>query len=197
MLLMGSGTDLLMTDHMGRQRKVTPEEIPQLWGEIYWHYLRAAVSRSDQKEINRRMEQLLGTKPTDTDIAIDVVPLLRKMGRTNDADLLFGWSYDSARRDLDASPNDPEKLNEVAWLCAKCDRRLPEARAWAEKAVSLAPNDAAIIDTLAEVYSHLGRADLAAVTEAKALTFQPGDPYMTRQLATYREAANGATTRPN
>jgi tetratricopeptide (TPR) repeat protein len=197
MLLMGNGSDLLMTDHMGHQWKLTPDKLPQLWGEIYWRYLRAAVAGNNQKEINRRLEQLLGTKPTDTDIAIDIVPLLRSMGRTSDADLLFGWSYDSVIRDLDSGPNDPEKLNEAAWLCAKCDRHLPEARTWAEKAVALAPNDAAIIDTLAEVYFHLGRADLAAIAEAKALSFQPGDPYMTKQLAKYQDAAKSATTRPN
>ena len=128
---------------------------------------RTAVAKHDEKETGRRLEQLLELKPTDADIAIDVVPILRQRGRSLDADLLFKWSYDPAKKDLDAHPEDPQRLNELAWLCAKCDRDLPEARVWAQEAVKLAPDDAAILDTLAEVNFHLGRPDEAAPSRPK------------------------------
>jgi len=77
----------------------------------------------------------------------------------------------------------------LAWLCAKCDRNLPEARVWAQKAVKMAPGDAAILDTLAEVNFHLGRPDEAARIETQALNLQPDDPYMKKQLDRYAAAA--------
>jgi len=189
MLLIGNGADLKMTDAQGRERKVSPADYSALWADIYWRYLRAAVGKRDEKEVGRRLEQLLELKPTDTDIAIDVVPILRQRGRSVDADLLFKWSYDPAKKDLDAHPDDPQRLNELAWLCAKCDRNLAEARVWAETGAKMAPNDAAILDTLAEVNFHLGRADEAVRIETQALGLQPDDPYMKKQLDRYAAAA--------
>ena len=189
MLLIGNGADLKMTDAQGRERKVSPADYSALWADIYWRYLRAAAANHDEKEVGRRLEQLLELKPTDTDIAIDVVPILRQRGRSVDADLLFKWSYDPAKKDLDAHPDDPQRLNELAWLCAKCDRNLAEALVWAEKAAKTAPDDAAILDTLAEVNFHLGRADEAARIETQALKLQPDDPYMKKQLERYAAAA--------
>ena len=189
MLLIGNGADLRMTDAQGREWKVSAADYSAVWADIYWRYLRAAVANHNEKEAGRRLEQLLELKPTDTDIAIDVVPILRQRGRSVDADLLFKWSYDPARKDLDAHPDDPQRLNELAWLCAKCDRNLPDARVWAEKAAKMAPDDAAILDTLAEVNFHLGRADEAARIETQALNLQPDDPYMKKQLQRYAAAA--------
>jgi tetratricopeptide (TPR) repeat protein len=191
MLLIGNGADLKLTDAQGRERKVSAADYAAVWADIYWRYLRAAVAQHDEKEVGRRLEQLLERKPTDPDIAIDVVPILRQRGRSVDADLLFKWSYDPAKKDLDAHPDDPQRLNELAWLCAKCDRNLAEARVWAEKAVKLAPDDAAILDTLAEVNFHLGRPDEAARIETQALNLQPDDPYMKKQLQRYAAAAKG------
>jgi tetratricopeptide (TPR) repeat protein len=196
MLLIGNGADLKMTDAQGRERKVSPADYSALWADIYWRYLRAAVANHDEKEVGRRLEQLLELKPTDTDIAIDVVPILRQRGRSVDADLLFKWSYDPAKKDLDAHPDDPQKLNELAWLCAKCDRNLPDALDWAEKAAKMAPDDAAILDTLAEANFHLGRPDEAARIETQALNLQPDDPYMKKQLQRYAAAAEAPATRP-
>ena len=189
MLLIGDVKDLTMTDAQGHERKLSAADYSAVWADIYWRYVRAAVARHDEKETGRRLEQLLELKPTDADIAIDVVPLLRQRGRSVDADLLFKWSYDPAKADLDAHPDDPQRLNELAWLCAKCDRNLPEARVWAQKAVKMAPGDAAILDTLAEVNFHLGRPDEAARIETQALNLQPDDPYMKKQLDRYAAAA--------
>ena len=196
LIIGGEGADLRMTNAQGREWKVSAADYSAVWADIYWRYLRAAVARHDEKEIDRRLQQLLQLKPTDTDIAIDVVPLLRQRGRSADADLLFKWSYDPARKDLDAHPDDPQRLNELAWLCAKCDRNLPEARVWAQKAVKIAPNDAAILDTLAEVEFHLGQPEEAVRIETRALSLQPDDPYMTKQLQHYLAAAGAPATRP-
>ena len=98
MLLLPKDETLTKEDAAGHRWTVGPEAI---WAEIYWRYLRAAVARHDEPEINRRLEQLLQLKPTDADIAIEVVPLLRHKGRTVDANLMFQWAYDDMKKDLD------------------------------------------------------------------------------------------------
>jgi tetratricopeptide (TPR) repeat protein len=194
MLLLPKDETLTKQDAAGRRWTVGPEAI---WAEIYWRYLRAAVARHDEPEINRRLEQLLQLKPTDADIAIEVVPLLRHKGRTVDANLMFQWAYDDMKKDLDSDPADPEKLNGIAWLCAKCDRNLQDAKVWAEKAAEMAPDNAAILDTEAEVNFRLGRADEAIRLETAASALQPDDPFMKSQLARFKAAmATAPATRP-
>ncbi len=124
---------LSMVDTQGHHWQVP---VGDVWAEVYWRYLRAAVGRHDEVQVKRRMEQLLELKPTDGDIAIDVVPMLEERGRSVDANLLFQWAFDDMKKKLDADPRNPDKLNSIAWLCAECNRNLPEAREWAEQAAA-------------------------------------------------------------
>jgi tetratricopeptide (TPR) repeat protein len=189
MILLGNHADLGREDAAGHRWPVPPGEI---WAEIYWRYFRAANAQNNEKEVNRRLEQLMELKPTNSEIAIDVVPVLRKKGRDVDANLLFQWAYDEMKKQLDAAPDDPDKLNGVAWLCAKCQRRLPEALADAQKAAALVPNNAAIMDTEAEVNFQLGHPEEALRLETQAARLQPDDDFMKQQLARFK-----ATIKPH
>jgi tetratricopeptide (TPR) repeat protein len=195
MLLLPRDEQLTRRDSAGHEWPVPASEI---WADIYWRYLRVAVVAHNQPEINRRLEQLLELKPTDADAAIEIVPLLRQMNRRGDADLMFKWSFDSLKKDLKEHPDDPVTLNGMAWLCAKCDRNLPEALVWAEKAARLSGGDAAILDTQAEVNFHLGRFAEAVRLETIASGLHPDDEFMKGQLARFRSAQQrgAGTTRP-
>ena len=46
-----------------------------------------------------------------------------------------------------------------------------------------------MIDTLAEVNFHIGKPAVSAQLETRALQIQPGDPFMTGQLARFKAAA--------
>ena len=74
-------------------------------------------------------------------------PCFAREAGTVDANLMFQWAYDDLKKDLDADPADPGETERAGWLCAKCDRNLPDARVWAEKAAEIAPDNAAILDT--------------------------------------------------
>ncbi|HEX4054301.1 MAG TPA: hypothetical protein VHX86_08550 [Tepidisphaeraceae bacterium] len=190
----GVARDLAMVDSQGRRWNISATD---LWADVYWHYLRAAVARHDEAQTQRRMEQLLELRPTDADIAIDVVPLLEKKNRTIDANLLFQWAFDDMKKKLDADPHNPDNLNGLAWLCAKCNRNLPDARRWAQQAVALMPNNAAILDTLAEVNFRLGHSQEALQIELRAAKLEPDDPFMKQQVERFRAAIGGPATRPN
>jgi tetratricopeptide (TPR) repeat protein len=191
--MLGMNT-LSMVDAQGHHWQVPVSEI---WAEIYWRYLRAAVARHDDVQARRRMEQLLELKPTDGDIAIDVVPILEQRGENVDANLLFQWAYDDMKKKLDADPRNPDKLNSIAWLCAECGRKLPEARQWAEQAAAILPNNAAILDTLADTNFRLGRYEDAVRIERQASNLDPNDAFMRKQVERFRAAAKSAATRPN
>lgn len=189
--LLDGRPQLYMVDAEGHRWEVSVNDI---WAEIQWRYMRAAAAKHDENETNRRLDALLTLKPTDADIAIDVVPLLRKRGRSKDADALFQWAFDSMRAKLDADPHNPESLNGIAWLCVECDQRLDDAVRWATEAVAAAPDNAAILDTLAEVHFHLGQPAEALRLETRATQLDPSDDFMKGQVRKFRAAT---ATRPD
>jgi tetratricopeptide (TPR) repeat protein len=194
MLILGALSDLPMSDSEGHHFTIPASEI---WAEIYWRYSRAAIAEHDEVQVQRRLEQLLELKPTNSDIAIDVVPLLEQRGRAVDANLLFQWAFQNMKTKLDADPQNPDTLNGLAWLCAKCNRNLPDALRWAKQAAALTPTNAAVLDTLAEVNFRIGRPDVALRLETQAVRLEPDDPFMQQQIERFRAAAGGPATRPN
>jgi tetratricopeptide (TPR) repeat protein len=65
--------------------------------------------------------------------------------------------------------------NNAAWLCTRTQRKLDEALALAEKAVVLAPDEAAYQDTLAEVHFQRGDRQAAVAAAKKCVAMVPGN----------------------
>ncbi len=86
---------------------------------------------------------------------------------------------------------DAENLNSLAWFCATNDIYLDEALRAALRAVELAPDEAYIIDTLAEAYFRKGMVEEAVATIRRAVDLEPEDAYYRRQLARFEEALGG------
>jgi uncharacterized Ntn-hydrolase superfamily protein len=95
---------------------------------------------------------------------------------------------EALRRAVARGENDPQNLNSLAWVCATNDMFLPEAIAAAERAVSLAPKETGILDTLAECYFRAGRTDQAIETMGRAMALAPDDHYLKGQMARFRAA---------
>ena len=72
-------------------------------------------------------------------------------------------------------------LNALAWYCATADAYLEESLEAATRAVALAPEEAGILDTLAEVQFRLGRTEEAIATIDRALALSPDDAYLQSQ----------------
>ena len=89
-----------------------------------------------------------------------------------------------ARKDVDAST-----LNGLAWTCATNGVHLPEALQAAERAVSLEPKNAEILDTLAEVHYRSGNPTKAIEVETQALSFSPNDQYLKDQISRFKSGA--------
>jgi uncharacterized Ntn-hydrolase superfamily protein len=90
-------------------------------------------------------------------------------------------SHALARSDVDAST-----LNGLAWTCATAGVHLEQALEAAQRAVTLEPKNAEILDTLAEVHYRSGNAAKAIEVETLALSFSPNDQYLKDQIARFK-----------
>lgn len=105
------------------------------------------------------------------------------------------WAEARARWEeaLELAPDDPETMNNLAWLLATCpDKEVRDpARALklARQAVKLSPGSPHILDTLAEAYFRMGFTREAIDTEKKALS-RAGEnrEHYIKQLERFRAA---------
>lgn len=157
---------------------------------------RAARAAGDAEGAVREAEAMLamagisdwgGLYGEDADVSIDAVMALRNAGRAASASALFAQAYGLFKRQVDHSNGHPSRLNALAWLCARCNERLPEARELADRAVAAEPNNAESIDTAAECRFRLGQVEEAIRLETRALELRPGHPFLTKQLQRFKE----------
>lgn len=125
--------------------------------------------------------------PTEVDLAISFVPALERAGRTGDADALFQKIYEANDRNCGEFPDSSRLHNEIAWLAVKTNRRLDDALRHARRAVELEPDNAAYIDTLAEVEFARGNKAEAIRRMERCLELEPRNEYYRRQLERFRE----------
>jgi tetratricopeptide (TPR) repeat protein len=170
----------------GRRGQEVEFQTSDLTGQIAVHTARVAQRAGDDKAVRENVEKLLELAPTDSGLVLPAYPLLQSVGRQDDAARLFAGAYAEARLRLEQSPDDPVAMNEIAWLCARCDQKLTEALDLSTRAVAAEPDNASFLDTLAEVNFRMGRANEAVKHETRALELEPDDPFMTKQLERFR-----------
>ncbi|HTL31397.1 MAG TPA: hypothetical protein VL282_19340 [Tepidisphaeraceae bacterium] len=161
--------------------------INELVAQVHWREFRAARTAKDEATMKKKIEALVTLSPSESSIALDVVPYLKDRGRSDEAREVFNRAYDLASAKLASDPMNPEQMNEVAWLSARCDERIPEAVKLATRAASLAPESYAILDTAAECNFRAGDAQKAVQLETRALELKPNDKFMLEQLARFKK----------
>lgn len=86
------------------------------------------------------------------------------------------------KRAVAIAPEEPTTLNYLGYSWAERGENLEEAFTLIEKAVALAPNSGAIIDSLGWAHYQLGRYDEALPHLEKAASLEPADPTITDHL---------------
>jgi tetratricopeptide (TPR) repeat protein len=157
--------------------------------ELAEHDLRVAQARGDDGETNRQVDLLLKLAPADEEATIDLVPVLKSRGNSDDASRMFDSAFAPLKARIDAGDTDPELLNDTAWLCARCGEHLADALDWSNRAVAAAPDTAAYLDTNAEAHYRVGQYAQAVKLETLALKYQPADYFMEGQLKRFTAAA--------
>lgn len=88
-----------------------------------------------------------------------------------------------------------EALNSYAWIVANTEGNIEEALAFSRQAVTLQPNDAALLDTLAHCFFSAGRWADAVEQQRKAVALKPHDPSMQKALKRFEEKLNDSNTK--
>lgn len=124
--------------------------------------------------------------PGNIEVALQLVPPLDERGRKADADALFDLVHEVAAKRAADFPENAGGHNDLAWLNAKCGRRLDEALVHSRKAVEMEPKSAAYLDTLAEVHFQRGERAQAIEFAEKCIKLDPQSEHYTAQLARFR-----------
>ncbi|QTN32325.1 hypothetical protein HZ994_08275 [Akkermansiaceae bacterium] len=109
----------------------------------------------------------------DGTLADDFFPLVKEAGLNKELDRWFGQSWERVSASLGKYPDCDNSQNTAAWLASRAGRRLPEAEKLLKKAVARNPEQAAYLDTMAELRFAMGDRKGAVEWSERALLHYP------------------------
>ena len=110
----------------------------------------------------------------DASLADQFFPCLRLIGAREQHDAWFEESWQALMKNRDLFPKDDNVRNSAAWLAARAIKRLDDAEKESTEALRLRPNQAAYLDTMAEIHFARGDREKAVDWSKKAITAEPG-----------------------
>jgi tetratricopeptide (TPR) repeat protein len=147
--------------------------------------IREAFAKAEYDAVVAHLDILADLAPGDTTVALDFVPPLDAAGQSKVADTVFERAYSYHDSLCQAYPSSAMHLNNLAWMCAKCDRRLDDAFAKSRHAVELDPKPA-YLDTLAELHFMRGEIGEAITLEKRCIELDPHEPIYREQLERFQ-----------
>lgn len=154
-----------------------------------------AVASGDFDRALALAEHALEPFLSDSDATADIILGLRAAGRDSEAAELLGSVTGRLAEAAREAPDSPRLLNTQAWLAARVRDGLADAREAAERAAELAPSNAGILDTLAEVRFQQGDREGAVEAGTRAMALEPSRKYFGQQLERFR-SGDPATAPP-
>ncbi len=128
------------------------------------------------------LEDILAAKPDHPDARMQYATMLEKLGRIDQAERQF-------RILLEKSPNDPVILNYLGYSLADRGLKLDEAFQLISRAVELAPDNGAYLDSLGWVYFKQGKTEQALDNLKKAVRLTVDDETVWEHLGEAYAAA--------
>ncbi|WP_233799900.1 tetratricopeptide repeat protein [Paraburkholderia sp. HP33-1] len=117
-------------------------------------------------EAEERLQQATANFPDDPDLTYDYAMAAEKTGH-------YDIMEAQLRKLIQTQPENPQAYNALGYSLADRNQRLPEADRLVEKASSLAPNDAFIMDSVGWVKYRMGDTADAIKLLRKAYSLQP------------------------
>ncbi|HEV8606857.1 MAG TPA: tetratricopeptide repeat protein [Tepidisphaeraceae bacterium] len=127
--------------------------------------------------------------PGDIALPIEMATPLRDAGREKDLTLLVDRILQRQESLLTTYPKAAMIHNSAAWLLARCRLKLDVALAHAQKAADLEPQNAPILDTLAETYFQLGQKDKAISIIRTCIDLEPTIDRHKAQLTRFQHSS--------
>ena len=126
--------------------------------------------------------------PTDGSIADCFLPALREAGLVAEHDRYFERAWKHLTSVIQQFPDCDNTLNTTAWIAARAGRRLDEASRYIDHALEISPNQAAYLDTRAEIWFASGNRKKAVEYSLRAVEASPNEVSLRRQLEKFRTA---------
>ena len=115
-----------------------------------------AVLPEDRVRAIALLEGIHRNFKTDGVLADDFFPLIRKVGLQEELEKWFGESWERISAVIDRFPECDNTRNTAAWLASRALMKLPEAEKHLQFALAKKPDQAAYLDTMAEVRFAMG-----------------------------------------
>ena len=119
--------------------------------------------------------------PCDGSLADSFFPALRQAGLIEQHDAWFELTWNQLQTVIQHYPLAHNTRNTTAWRAARAQRHLDEAEAHLHQALASHPNQAAYLDTMAELQFARGQRKQAVEWSDKSVNFMPSDDDVRRQ----------------
>ncbi len=126
--------------------------------------------------------------PGNASIGEELLPMLESLGKEAEARDFYEKTRALSKEAVRLFPKSAMAHNNLAWLDARSRRQLDEALHHAETANRLKPDNAAYLDTLAEVHFAMGDREKALELSNHAVTLTPQDQELLGQQKRFQEA---------
>ena len=123
---------------------------------------------------------------SDGSLADYFLPAVRKAGLQSEHDHWFRASWDYLRGEIEKFPNDDQLRNTAAWFASRSMRELDAAEKDITSALSHNSDQAAYLDTMAEIQFAKGNRAKAIEWSDRAMQLAPADDQIRRQSARFR-----------
>ena len=150
--------------------------------------LDVAIEDKDAEAAERVIRRVNQLDVLDISFAEDLLPKMREAGMAKLANNTFDVMFEIGKSHVKMFPFDATTGNNVAWVAAMNDRRLPEALELSEFTVYVEPDSAIYRDTLAEILFRLDRKREALHIEETCVLDDPGQWHLHVQIEKYRQA---------
>ena len=127
------------------------------------------------------LEKCHSLMPCDGSLADYFFPALRQAGLIQQLDAWFAITWDHLQQVIQLYPLCHNSRNTAAWLAARAMCHLDEAEAHLQQALAAHPNQAAYLDTMAELQFARGNRKQAVEWSDKSVNFTPTDDDVRRQ----------------
>ena len=137
------------------------------------------------------LENCRQISPSDGFMADYFFPAVRRAGLLAEHDRWFKDSWDSLVAVIEAYPGSDNTYNTASWLASRARRNLVQAEKLQEAALAMHPNQAAYLDTMAEIQFAMGNRAKALEWSRRAINYRPDDSMLRVQYHRFGNAPFG------
>ncbi|MDX1679102.1 MAG: hypothetical protein R3242_00090 [Akkermansiaceae bacterium] len=156
-------------------------------------YRALSILKKDRKTAIAILAKCHENHMTDGVLADFFFPVLRVAGLQEQHNQWFDASWEKLTRVIELFPDSANTCNAAGWFASRAQRELKAAEGIQKRALELSPDQAAYLDTMAEIHFAKGNREEALRWSNKAIFHAPVDTELRRQ---YHHFANDPLPRP-